>query len=76
MTAAVWDGDSDGFIDADAGGTDINTSASTGVPSIAAGTWSVAATLTHELGGLEANVSAYDGLVKISSGSTSAVSTS
>ena len=73
MSAAVWDGDTDGFIDPDAGGTDINTSASTGVPSIAAGTWSVAATLTHELGGLEADVSAYAGLVKINAGSTSAV---
>jgi hypothetical protein len=72
MLAAVWDGDTDGFIDADAGGTDINTSASTGVPSISAGTWSVGATLTHELGGLEADVSEYAGLVHITGGVTSA----
>jgi hypothetical protein len=72
MLIAVWDGDADGFIDADAGGTDIDTSASTGVPSIAAGTWSVGATLKHELGGLEADVAAYDGLVHITGGATSA----
>jgi hypothetical protein len=72
MSAAVWDGDSDGFIDADAGGFDIDTSALTGVPAVAAGAWSVNATVTHELGGLEADVSAYAGLVHITGGATSA----
>jgi len=49
MTQAVWDGDSDGFIDADAGGTDIDTSSSTGIPQISSGTWSVSATIAHDL---------------------------
>lgn len=43
MTATVWDGDSNGFIDADAGGTNLDTSALTGFPYITAGIWSVAA---------------------------------
>ena len=63
MLIAVWAAGADGFIDQDAGGTNIDTSASTGVPSISGGTWSVAATLTHELGGLEADIHAYTGLV-------------
>jgi len=41
MTEAVYASGADGFIDADAGGTDIDSSGSTGVPSISAGTWSV-----------------------------------
>jgi len=73
MASSVWDGDTDGFIDTDAGGTDIDTSSSTGVPSISSGTWSVSATLPHELGGLEADVHSYAGLVKITGGTTSAV---
>lgn len=76
MSAAVWDGDSDGFIDADAGGTDQDSSAWTGVATIAAGTWSAQATLTHELGGLEADVSGYtDGLYGMASGATADIDT-
>ena len=71
MQKATYDSDTDDKIDAAAGGTDLDTSGSTGVPSISAGTWSVAATLAHELGGLEADVSAYSGLIKISGGTTS-----
>jgi len=73
MLEAVWDSGTDGFIDADAGGTDIDTSAATGVPSISAGTWSVGATLTHELGGLEDDVSAYSGLLGIAGGTTGVI---
>ena len=40
------------------GGTAIDTSASTGVPSISSGTWSVAATLASTLGGTGVNTSA------------------
>ena len=75
MEQTVWDGDSDSKIDTDAGGTDIDTSGSTGVPSIAAGTWSVGATLTHELGGVEADISAYSGLLGVNAGSTTEVDT-
>lgn len=73
MLEADWDGGANTFIDADAGGTDLDTSGSTGVPSITAGTWSVDARVTHEFGGLEADVAAYAGLVQISGGVTSAV---
>jgi len=40
-----------GFVQAAAGGTNLDTSGSTGVPSISAGTWSVSATLAATLGG-------------------------
>lgn len=41
MLSSTFDGDADDDIDAAAGGTNIDTSASTGVPIITAGTWSV-----------------------------------
>lgn len=73
MSGATYDSDTDDLIDAAAGGLELDTSQSTGVASVSSGTWSIAATLTHELGGLEADISAYDGLVKISGGATSAI---
>lgn len=41
MLKATYDGDTDGLIDAAAGGTELDTSGSTGVPRIDSGTWSV-----------------------------------
>src|SRR4030042_1563662 len=41
MLASVFDTDSDGFIDTNNGGTDIDTSTSTGLALVTAGTWSV-----------------------------------
>jgi len=78
MTAAVWAEAAvpNSAIDTDAGGTNADSSAWTGVATISAGTWSAQAQLTHELGGLEADVSAYDGLVHITGGATSAKSIS
>ncbi|MBK9483051.1 MAG: hypothetical protein IPO02_13955 [Bacteroidetes bacterium] len=48
ITSGTWNGTA---IGAQYGGTGINTSASTGVPTISAGTWSVAATLGVAQGG-------------------------
>jgi hypothetical protein len=45
MTIAVWDGDADGFIDADAGGTDADSSAATGLAYVTAGTWTFSNTV-------------------------------
>jgi len=50
------------------GGTGIDTSASTGVPSIASGTWSVAAQLSALRGGTNLNTSALTGTPIIDSG--------
>jgi len=63
MTLAQFDTDLDGFIDANNGGTDIDTSALTGTPQIAAGVWSVAnaATMKTNLGlVIGTNVQAWD----------------
>ena len=49
MTAAVWDGDSDGFIDADAGGTDADSSAATGLAQVIAGAWSFSDTIARDI---------------------------
>jgi len=76
MLEADWDGDANGFIDTDAGGTNTDSSAATGVPNVNAGTWSYGPTLVHEFGGLEADVGAYNGIIKISGGVTSAVAIS
>lgn len=67
----TYDAGADGLVDAAAGGTGLDTHESTGVAIVTAGTWSVPATLTHEMGGLEDDVHDYSGLVKISGGSTS-----
>lgn len=40
MLISVWDGDTNGAIDADAGGTNANSSAWTGFPYVTAGVWS------------------------------------
>jgi site-specific recombinase XerD len=69
VTAGTWNGTA---IGAQYGGTGINTSASTGVPSISSGTWSVASTLATTLGGLGANVTAAGAGELLYSTSTSA----
>ena len=53
------------------GGTALDTSASTGVPRIAAGVWSVLAQLTAALGGTGIDTSASTGVPSISSGTWS-----
>lgn len=53
------------------GGTGISTSASTGVPSISAGTWSVNATLANTLGGTAQNSSAWTGVPYVTTGTWS-----
>jgi hypothetical protein len=54
ITSGTWNGTA---IGAQYGGTGLNTSASTGVPTISAGTWSVAATLGVAQGGT--NIASY-----------------
>jgi hypothetical protein len=61
-----------GQLGAAAGGTGIDTSASTGVPSISSGTWSVATTLATSKGGLGGNFGSSAGALSISSGTVSA----
>ena len=53
------------------GGTNLNTSASTGVPSVSAGTWSVNATLANTLGGTGINSSAWTGAPYVTAGTWS-----
>ena len=65
FTSAVWNGTA---IGAQYGGTGINTSASTGVPSISSGTWSVASTLSLALGGTNKAITASAGSVVYSDG--------
>ncbi|MEK7559377.1 MAG: MerR family DNA-binding transcriptional regulator [Patescibacteria group bacterium] len=68
ISSATWNGTA---IGAQYGGTGINTSGSTGVPSISAGTWSVSATLATSLGGLGGNVTALGaGEILYSTGTT------
>ena len=55
MTKAVYDADLDNRVNAIAGGTDIDTSGSTGVPQIVAGTWTVPAAVTLTYGGTGQN---------------------
>jgi hypothetical protein len=73
MSMTTYDADANGKIDAAAGGTNISTASSTGLPILSTGTWSIAATVPLTRGGLAADVSAYAGLVKISGGAASAV---
>jgi hypothetical protein len=62
---------SSGTVESNYGGTGINTSASTGVPSIAAGTWSVAAQLANTRGGTGKDTSGDTGVPTISTGTWS-----
>jgi hypothetical protein len=52
-----------GTVSSTVGGTGLNTSGSTGVPSISAGTWSVAATLGVSLGGTGAGTFTSNGVI-------------
>ena len=54
------------------GGTNLDTSASTGVPTISAGTWSVAAQLSALRGGTGLDTSASTGVPRIAAGTWSA----
>jgi len=65
ISDATWNGTA---IGAGYGGTGLDSSASTGVPTISSGTWSVAATLSPTLGGTGLNSSALTGVPYISSG--------
>jgi len=66
VISGTWQGT---VIGAQYGGTGINTSASTGVPSISGGTWSVNATLPLSLGGTGSNLTANNGGIVWSNGS-------
>lgn len=57
------------------GGTGINTSASTGVPTISSGTWSTASALAAARGGTGIDTSASSGVPTLSSGTWSVSST-
>jgi hypothetical protein len=61
-----------GTIAAARGGTGLDSSASTGVPSLSSGTWSVSSTLATSRGGLGASFSASTGALSVSSGTFSA----
>lgn len=56
------------------GGTGLNSSSSTGVPSVSSGTWSIASLLSSLLGGTGLNTSASTGYPSISSGTWSVAS--
>jgi hypothetical protein len=58
------------------GGTGINTSSSTGVPSVSSGTWSVASALVASLGGTGLNTSSSTGYPSINSGTWGVASAS
>ncbi len=68
ITTGTWNATA---ISATKGGTAIDTSSSTGVPSISSGTWSVAARLTAALGGTAIDTSSSTGVPSISSGTWS-----
>lgn len=53
------------------GGLGIDTSASTGVPSVSSGTWSVSATLTNTLGGTGLDTSSSTGIAVVNGGTWS-----
>ena len=55
------------------GGTNLDTSASTGVPSISSGTWSVNSLLPLSLGGTNANITASNGGIFYSTASAAAL---
>ena len=65
FTSALWNGTA---IGAQYGGTGLNTSASTGVPSISSGTWSVNTLLPLSLGGTNKNITPSAGSVAYSDG--------
>lgn len=75
MLGAVWDGNSNGYIDTDAGGTDSDNSASTGVPYWSAGTYTVESQLDLARGGTGGDTSAYSGLLGINAGAPTEVDT-
>lgn len=62
---------SSGTIEASRGGTGIDTSGSTGVPTIATGTWSVASQLTAARGGFGIDTSGSTGVPTVASGTWS-----
>jgi hypothetical protein len=80
MLKSTYDSDTDGLIDAAAGGTELDTSSSTGVPIITGGTWSTETQLALARGGTGIDTSAtakgsifvFDtaGVVSIISGTT------
>ena len=65
ITNGTWNGTA---ISSTYGGTGLNSSISTGVPSISSGTWSVSSTLTATLGGTGLNTSASTGIPTLSAG--------
>jgi hypothetical protein len=71
MQFSDYDTDEDGLIDAAAGGTELDTSASTGVAIVTAGTWSIPARLTAALGGTGIDTSSSTGVATVSSGTWS-----
>ena len=54
------------------GGTGLNSSSSTGVPSVSSGTWSVNSTVSNTLGGTGANSSSWSGIARVTAGTWSA----
>ncbi len=71
ITSGTWNGTA---IGAQYGGTGINTSASTGIPTISSGTWSVSSSLSIALGGTNATTIGSAGSVAYSNGSAYAFS--
>lgn len=61
-------------LSASRGGLGISTAASTGVPTVSAGTWSVAAQLTALRGGTGIDTSASTGIASVASGTWSVIS--
>lgn len=72
VTTGTWNGT---LINAAYGGTGINTSASTGVPSISAGTWSVSASLGVGLGGTGLTSTPANGQLLIGNGTNYTLAT-
>ena len=58
MLKSTYDADEDGLIDAAAGGTELDTSGSTGIPQIIGGTWTVPAVVALTYGGTGQDFSA------------------
>lgn len=71
ITTGVWHGTA---VSSTYGGTGIDSHASTGVPSVSSGTWSVSAQLGLTLGGTNANLTAANGGIVYSTASALAIS--